>query len=44
LSREEAIAEMINEKEKHFDPDIVDELIACIEENKHEWKDFSYYF
>jgi len=44
MSREDAVAEMISQKEKHFDPDIVDELIACIEENPHEWKDFSYYF
>ncbi len=44
MSKEEAIAVMIKEKEKHFDPDIVDELIICLEENRHEWKDFSYYF
>jgi HD-GYP domain-containing protein (c-di-GMP phosphodiesterase class II) len=44
MSKEEAIAEMISQKEKHFDPDIVDELIICLEENQHEWKDFSFYF
>jgi HD-GYP domain-containing protein (c-di-GMP phosphodiesterase class II) len=44
MSREEAVAEMIKEKEKQFDPDIVDELVASLEENKHEWKDFSFYF
>jgi HD-GYP domain-containing protein (c-di-GMP phosphodiesterase class II) len=44
MSREEAIAVMIQEKGKHFDPDIVDELILCLEENPHEWKDFSYFF
>lgn len=44
MNREEAVAEMIRQKEKHFDPDIVDILIDCLEENRHEWKDFSYYF
>lgn len=44
MSREVAIRELINKKEKQFDPDIVDLLIACLEENPHEWKDFTYYF
>lgn len=44
MGREEAIDEMIKQKEKQFDPDIVDELIVCLEENRHEWKDFSFYF
>jgi hypothetical protein len=44
MGRDEAIDEMIKLKEKQFDPDIVDELIACLEENRHEWKDFSFYF
>jgi HD-GYP domain-containing protein (c-di-GMP phosphodiesterase class II) len=44
MTREEAVVEMEKEKEKHFDPDIVDVLVACLEENRHEWKDFSYYF
>lgn len=44
MSREDAVTEMINQKEKQFDPDIVDILIECLEENRHEWKDFSYYF
>ncbi len=44
MSREEAIKELISEKEKHFDPDIVDILIECLKENPHELNDFSYYF
>jgi HD-GYP domain-containing protein (c-di-GMP phosphodiesterase class II) len=44
MTREEAVVEMEKEKEKHFDPDIVEVLVACLEENRHEWKDFSYYF
>lgn len=44
MSREEAIEELIRQKEKQFDPDLVDVLIDCLEENRHEWKDFSYYF
>lgn len=44
ISREDAVAELISQKEKQFDPDLVDILIACIEEQPHEWKDFSYYF
>lgn len=44
MSREDAVAELICHKEKLFDPDIVDLLIECLEENRHEWKDFSYYF
>jgi len=44
MTREEAVVELEKEKEKHFDPDIVEVLIACLEENRHEWKDFSYYF
>jgi hypothetical protein len=42
--REEAVAELIRQKEKQFDPDLVDILIDCLEENQHEWKDFSFYF
>jgi HD-GYP domain-containing protein (c-di-GMP phosphodiesterase class II) len=44
VTREEAVQELINQKEKQFDPDIVDILITCLEETPHEWKDFSYYF
>lgn len=44
MSRDEAIGELIREKERQFDPDIVDLLIACLEEAPHELKDFSYYF
>ncbi|NJD39883.1 MAG: HD domain-containing protein [Geobacter sp.] len=44
MSREEAVAELIQQKERQFDPDIVDILIDCLEENRHEWKDFSFYF
>lgn len=44
LNREEALEEIITQKEKQFDPDIVDVLIECLDENRHEWKDFSYYF
>jgi len=44
MSREEAIEELVKKKEKQFDPDIVDTLIVCLEDNPHEFKDFSYYF
>lgn len=44
MSREEAVEELIRQKEKQFDPDLVDVLIDCLEENRHEWNDFSYYF
>jgi HD-GYP domain-containing protein (c-di-GMP phosphodiesterase class II) len=44
MTREEAIEELVKKKEKQFDPDIVDILITCLEDNPHEFKDFSYYF
>jgi HD-GYP domain-containing protein (c-di-GMP phosphodiesterase class II) len=44
MNREDAIGELVKKKEKQFDPDIVDILIACLEDNPHEFKDFSYYF
>ncbi len=44
MSVDEAVKELLLQKEKQFDPDIVEILIACLEENRSEWKDFSYYF
>jgi HD-GYP domain-containing protein (c-di-GMP phosphodiesterase class II) len=44
LTQEEAIAELIKEKGGHFDPDVVEILIALLAESPHEFKDFSYYF
>ncbi len=44
MSREEAINELISEKEKHFDPDIVDIMLECLNDNPNGFNDFSYYF
>lgn len=44
MSKEQAIQELTRQKGAQFDPDVVDQLLACLEESPHELKDFSYYF
>lgn len=44
LTREQAVEVLISQKDRQFDPDIVDIFLECLKENPIEFKDFSYYF
>lgn len=44
ISKEQACQELTRLKGIQFDPQVVDHLLACLQETPHELKDFSYYF
>ncbi len=44
LDKTSALRELVNGKNKQFDPFIVDVFIECLNDSPFEMKDFSYYF